>query len=273
MTNKLKSRSTLLEVITMLMIFLLIGTSAGCAGPTPTPAPTETPTATPLPTATSTPLPTATPTATVDIKATSQARATATWEARVAEVAAELEAVGYTADSGTLVYDSKDPLSMTVAQYNSFWPEWIVSTPLKDFIVHVDIQWDSTSGLAGCGILFRAEEDFERGAQYRFDLMRLSGAANWEIFYKKFNTRQADIVSFRFDNIIDYSPNSVNTVVLVVQGDLIQAYINGKKMREGHYAKLSEGGIAFMTWQESGETTCTFRNSWVWELNPPAASN
>lgn len=265
----------LLRSLTFLTIILLIVTSAGCAGPTPTPAPTETPTPTPLPTATATPLPTVTPTptATVDRQATVSARVTATRVAREAEVVVELEKVGLTADSGILIYDSKSPISMTLTSYNSYWPESVVTTALKDFVVHTEIQWDSTSGLAGCGIMFRAEEDLERGAQYFFDLMRLSGAPNWEIYYRKFNTWQNDIVSYRFDNAILDEPNSVNEVILLVQGDLIQGYINGKKLREGRYAKLSEGGIAFLAWQESGETTCTFRNTWVWELNPPSASN
>lgn len=273
MKKPLIRRRNVLRCLTLVTIILLIATTAGCAGPTPTPAPTETPT--PLPTATATPLPTVTPTptATVDRQATVSARVTATRIAREAEVVVELEKVGFKADSGTLVYDSKTPISMTLDSYNSYWPESVVTTALKDFVVHSDIQWDSTSGLAGCGIMLRAEDDLERGAQYLFDLMRLSGAPNWEIYYRKFNTWQNDIVSYRFDNAILDEPNSVNEVVLVVQGDLIQGYINGKKLREGRYAKLSEGGIAFLAWQESGETTCTFRNTWVWALNPPSASN
>jgi hypothetical protein len=189
----------------------------------------------------------------------------------LAKIAPDLETVGFTTDSGSLVYDYDIPMTMTVDQYMVYWPEPITDSALKDFVLHVDIRWDWTSGLAGCGIMFRAEDDLERGARYLFELMRLSGAPGWHMSYEKFNRIQANLVDYRPDAVIKDEPNSTNNIMLVVQADLLQVYINGKKMREVRYSKLSEGGIAFLTWQESGETTCAFRNTWVWELNPPTA--
>jgi hypothetical protein len=182
------------------------------------------------------------------------------------ELAPELEAVGYSTDSGSLIYDSTAPVAMTVTHYNVFWPEMIINDPIKDFILHVDVRWDSTSGLAGCGVIFRSEDNLERGAYYRIDLMRLQAAPMWGMYYINYNTLQRNLVSDRPDNILDDSPNSTNEIVLVVKGDVIQTYINEKKMKEAQYSKLTEGGIAFLTWQESGETTCVFKNTWLWEL-------
>jgi hypothetical protein len=186
--------------------------------------------------------------------------------ARLVELEPELEAVGFTIDSGSLVFDKDSAISMTVEDYDSFWPKSVYKTALKDFVLHVDVSWFSTSGLAGCGIIFRAEDDLARGAQYFFDLMRLSGAPNWGMYYRNFNTFQNEIVSPRFDGIIDDKQGAVNNIVLVGQGDLLQTYINGKKMREGRSSKISEGGIAYLTWQESGKSICSFKNTWIWEL-------
>lgn len=267
------ARAARLSGLTTLIICLLAATLVGCK-----PAPTATPTATLLPTNTSvptathtaTPTNTPTPTATPDRTATAMFRATSTMAARVAELATDLEAVGFTTDSGSLVYDSAAPVAMTVDRYNSYWPEPVYSAPLKNFILHVDVRWDSTSGLAGCGIMFRAEDDLVRGAHYAVELMRLQNAPAWGMFYYKFNRNQANLVSARSDTTIDDQPNAVNNVILVVQGDVLQTYINGKKMREARYSKIQEGGIAFYTWQESGETTCAFKNTWVWGLTAEA---
>ena len=266
------SRAALLRGLTVLTICLLALISAGCQ-PAPPPAtdtlvPTDPPTSTPEPTATATPTDTPTPTATPDRTATAAVLATEEMSARLEEISPELEAVGFTTESGSLIYDSIAPISMTVDSYNVFWPEPVIVDPIKDFILHVDIRWNSTSGLAGCGIIFRAEEDLERGAYYRMDVMRLQAAPVWGMYYIKFNTLQRNLISDRFDKILKDEPNSVNNVVLVVKSDVIQAYINEKKMTEARYSKLSEGGIAFLTWQESGETSCVFKNIWVWELLP-----
>lgn len=265
-------RAGIIHRLTWLTIFMLILTTFGCVSappPTPTIAPTVPPTITSQPTATATPQPTMTPTptATLNRTATAAVKATESMAAHLAELEPELAAVGFPIDSGKLVLKKDMAISMTVEGYDSYWPESVVKTALKDFVLHVDVSWDSTSGLAGCGIMFRAEEDLERGAQYIFDIMRLSGAPNWEMYYRKFNTLQNEIVPFRFDDIIDDKPGAVNSIVLVVQGDLLQAYINGKKMREGRNSKISEGGIAYLTWQESGKSTCSFKNTWVWELD------
>lgn len=257
--------------LTIIYMLILGSTSCGSA-PTPTPTPTAPPTSTPEPTAMVTPTvtETSTPTATPDRTATTAVRATETTAARLEELAPELEKVGYGTTSGKLIYDSNAPKTMMVTEYNVFWPQMVVSKPVKDFILHVDVRWDSTSGLAGCGIIFRAEEDLERGAYYRMDIMRLQAAPVWGMYYVNYNTIQRNLVSDRFDKIINDEPDSVNNVMLVVKADQIQPYINDKKMIMGSYSKLSEGGIAFLTWQESGFTSCVFKNIWIWELNPDA---
>lgn len=263
-------KNTHILPVIVISLLILLTTGCGLAPVQPTAASTlvPSPTSTPEPTATATPTETPTPTATPDRTATAVVRATATMAARLAELAPELELVGYTTDSGTLVYDKSVPMAMTVTHYSSYWPESVIDTSLKNFILHVDIRWDSTSGLAGCGIMFRSEEDLERGARYVFEIIRLSGLPGWGMAYEKFNQVQTNLVSKRPNDIIDDSPNSVNNIMLVVHGDLLQAYINGEKMREVRDSKISEGGIAFHTWQESGETTCVFKNTWVLELSP-----
>jgi len=51
-----------------------------------------------------------------------------------------------------------------------------------------------------------------------------------------------------------------------VEGTTFTAYVNGTRLGRAVDSKLSEGRIAFFAWQESGETTCTFDNTWIWDL-------
>jgi len=44
----------------------------------------------------------------------------------------------------------------------------------------------------------------------------------------------------------------------------LQVYANGDRLGAFTDKTLSEGIVAYMAWQESGQTTCTFTNSWLW---------
>ncbi len=277
MAHSQTHRSLTSPFIHSLLVSLLLLSVTSCvpalSQPTMTlPPPTATITQTPEPTATSTitPTETPTPTATPDWTATAAFRATESMETRLKLIAPSLELAGFTTDSGSLVYDNKKPISLAVESYNSYSPHWVTQQPLKDFILHVNITWDSTSGLAGCGILFRAEDDIERGARYRYDMLRLSGAPGYWMIYEKYNQIQNELIGYTPNQAINAKPESINTIILVAQGDLFQVYINGAKMREARSSKLSEGGIALLATQESGKTVCQFENIWIWELNPPA---
>lgn len=270
-TTKLRCRAWQIAAAVVFLALVQMACGLAAPQPTPTPAPTDTPaptaTETPLPTETATPTPTITPTrtATPNKTATAAVNATATAEAQTALVLPVLEELGFTDPPGKLAFYETAPITLKVDQYWSYHPVFVDDNVYGDFVMQSDVVWDSTSGLAGCGVIFRAEDDLHDGANYEFDLMRLDGAPVWYLGYNKFHTVQNDLGQ-DFSSQINDKPNSQNTVTLVMQGANMQFYINGKRVHYLDYNKLTEGRIAVISWQESGKTVCTFSNTWVWAL-------
>jgi hypothetical protein len=257
--------------IVFLLIILLLTqwacsfTTKATPEPTPTLAPTYTPTLTKTPTPTPTNTPTRTPTATPDRKATLGAKASATMDARMAQIAPKLEELGIAQNGGNLAWYGDKPITLSVTDYNSFVGDFIIDRPMADFVMHTGIVWDSSSGLAGCGINFRAEDDLTYGARYEFDMTRLMNAPAWGIYYVKFRRLQSNMGS-DFSSYINDGNDSLNTVDLIAQGGSFTLYINDEKIKTVENNKLKEGKIFVMAHQESGATICTFKDGWVWEL-------
>ena len=231
---------------------------------TETPLPTETPTATP----TETPLPTDTPTATPDRKATEQAAAQAELEAQTALVKAELEALELSTE-GQLGWVQAKPETIKLTEYGQrIYTDINKLESYKNFILKVDVTWTSKSGLAGCGIIFRATPPIEDGNQYILETLRLSGAPAWDIIYVKDNMGIANMMGeVKFNSAINLDQGATNTYFLVANGDSFSVYANGKRIGSTSYSsKQTEGAIAFVGFHESGETVCDFSNAWIWEL-------
>ena len=223
---------------------------------TPVP-PTATPTAVP---------PTATPSPTPNRTATAQARATQTAAPVIAKIDAELQKYSLSTQEGHLGW-VHDPVTMRLdtymeAQWQVDYPDLVVS----DFVVHSDITWDSTTGLAGCGLLLRSGEDFTKGKQYQFALMRLAGKPLWDIEYYRYGEFQYNLTGLRDAPGVNFESGSTNRVTIVAQGNKMTVYVNGEKLGAATDNKIAEGAVAFLAWQESGETTCAFTNSWMWIL-------
>lgn len=266
-----RRQNPFIQFRSLAMIVLVAGLIlAGCTSPAAAPTPVP-PTATLAPSSTPTSLPTNTPTstATPDQTATLVAYATAQIEEKLSQIAPELEKLGYAVDSGRLIYFKTSAVDVTADSYMEDVPKLIVEDPVKDFILQADIGWNSTSGLAGCGLILRAEADLERGAQYQYYMLRLSGSPAWDVAYYRYGTYQYSLLTdMQFTAAIDERQDAVNTITLVVKGDTIESTINTTKSMDAVDKKLTEGQIALLAWQESGKTTCTFSNVWVWELNP-----
>jgi hypothetical protein len=266
-----KINASLWTLVNIVMIAFLV---AGCAVPTPTPPPpTATlppPSPTPTSTITPTPPPTATPlpTPTLDYQATLAANKTATAEAEMAAVQKDADKFGITLDPGKLVWKDSDTTLLNIEHYSSYRFAPAVDTPVKDFVIHTLVQWDSTSGLAGCGILFRTDEDLNQGAHYDFLLTRLQGSPHWVLNYFKFQKVQTNISGVPvYAKEINDALNSTNELMVVAKGSDLTVYINGKKMGNYKNDKLTEGLVGFSVWQESGTTNCEFSNNWLYVLD------
>ena len=263
-----------LSVVLGLLLSACTGVQAAepsAAPPTSPPAtlpPTATATFTPVPpTATPTAIPpTATPSPKPNLTATAAARATETAAPILAMIDGELQKYDLSTQEGQVGW-VHDPLTMKLDTYMEAhtdvdYPDLVVS----DFVVHSDITWDSTTGLAGCGLLLRSGEDFSKGQQYQFALMRLAGKPLWDIEYYRYGQFQYNITGLRDAPGVNFESGSTNKVTIVVQGNKMTVYANGDKLGAGTDNKLTDGIVSFLAWQESGETTCTFTNSWLWVL-------
>ena len=243
--------------------------ATAAAKPTSTPEPTKTP----LPTSTPTPKPTVTPaptpTATPDLQATAAAREAEMMAEQLAGIKSEIEEIGYSTDTGELGWLQVESVDIVVedymvTQYDPFGNHLVAN----DFILKTEITWESTSGLAGCGLIFRSERNFKQGAQYELAFLRLSGLPVWFLMYADDGEYVKDVTGTLTAGAIDQEQGSTNSYILVAEEGKFTLYIND--LRIGSYYDYAnsrlEGEFAFTGWQESGETSCEFSNSWVWLL-------
>ena len=254
----------------VLLVPILVIACAGLPGLNPTatatPQPTNTaePTFTPLPTDTATPLPTSTP----DAAATKAAKATHTAEAALAELDKYLGAdSGIPYQDGHLLWqqDEKYALNLTGPD-NGFLA--IEDIEAGDFIFKADVTWEAT-GLLICGSVFRSEPDIEKGKQYMFSYLRLSGLPAWSIDVNRYGRYQSSISDFRTSGAVDLGNGTTNRFIIVAQDNQFTVYIN--RTREGRFfdnsSQLSKGAFGFFGAQDSGKGTCEFKNAWVWSLD------
>lgn len=242
---------------------------------TPTLAPTSTavPTNTPLPMATDTPLPTVTTTRTQTPVPKPTVDRTATVEAENQEINSifgpVLDDYGVNVADGHLAWYDFDPTTLEVTGYMERDDKWLDDAGiLTDFVIETKITWNTTGGLALCGITFHAEEDLENGLQNQFFIQRLQFSPTWAI-YNRNNGRLQYFLSGNWIPTRDLHDknDSSNVVALVVKGSEITVFINGDKQRKLEDKKLKEGLVALSTLQESGHTTCKFENTWIWVID------
>lgn len=260
MTNQHKP--TLPFVI--IILALILGACQSAPAPTATALPptaeaTQTPT--PEPTATITPTSTATP----DFAATAVQRITNTAAPIVANVEETLKKYEIDGSGGSLHWFSKEEHGIPVTEYNMIIYETIKEAgAVGDFVLKADILWNSTSGLAGCGLVYRSEDESDFSGKYFLQLIRIMNAPAWRIdFYDK-ATHQKALTNYMYDNIINDEQDSTNEVILIAKGGEYTVIINGKKMLPVKESSVLKGYIGFIAHQESGTTLCQFSDMWLW---------
>ena len=70
-----------------------------------------------------------------------------------------------------------------------------------------------------------------------------------------------------FNSAIDQADGATNKIVLIVRQGLVGVYANGTRLSNVIINSRSEGRIGYFVWQESGVTTCTYSNNWIFGLN------
>ena len=181
---------------------------------TATPLPTNTPepTFTPLPSYTPTPPPTATP----DAAATKAAKATETAGAVLADLDKYLGAdSGISYKDGHLIWQQNEQFSLNLTGPDDGFLA-IKDIEAGDFIFKAEVTWEAT-GLLVCGGVFRSEPDVEKGKQYMFSYLRLSGLPAWSIDINQYGRYKNSISDFRTSGAVDLGNGSTNRFVVVAQ--------------------------------------------------------
>ena len=259
-------------VFSVCLTFALLLSSCGFAAPQPTVTPlppTATPTLLPSPTATlaptNTPLPTAT--STPDAKATKAAIATAAADDAIKTIEGVFKKYNLSIDEGKFGETIDERIELSASTYGENRFNMLADITYTDFAFYTEITWKSTSGLAGCGLAFRSEDVKLRKDFYTFNTMRLSGAPAWDVEWAvngKFKTNATGKI--KYNNNINAQNGDSNAYLMVVRGKNITVYANGEKLGQAEITQRLDGGtLMALLWQESGETSCTFENSWVWK--------
>jgi hypothetical protein len=207
-------------------------------------------------------------TPTQDLTATAAVEATATAEVILGEIDAELQKVNLSTAEGSLGWMGTESLEMWSDSWKTILYEPLAGEQqFSNFVLHADITWDSTSGLAGCGLLLRSGPNLEKSKQYQFFAWRFSGLPAWNVELWEYGTWQATVTGdMKFSSAINLESNSTNRFLLVVKDTLLTVYVNDTRLSNVIVSAMSTGRIGAIIWQESGETSCIFDNVWVWEL-------
>ena len=213
----------------------------------PTPLPTPTPTDTPI------------PTPTPYLAATQMAE-------RTTNVIAQMVKFDLSTDTGHLGWYQTEPVAIRLNGFGNEYEPFAENVDVSDFALYTEVTW-KTDSWPICGLWFRSDKTYKQGEQYRFYFLRISGLPAWDIEYWK-NDKWITTVTdkIRYSDTLDLDDGATNKFLLVAEENKFTVYINGHK--EGNYfdwsERLSSGRFAFTANQDSGDTTCTFANTWLW---------
>lgn len=209
---------------------------------------------------------------TEDAKATAESAkniaATKKAEEHLAVINEVLLQVGHSTSTGRLAWEQSDPDTINLAVGNpGIIAEFGGDTHYANFVIHFNITWESSSSEAGCDLWFRSEQNHIHGKKYTFRTARYSGQSAWDVeLWHEIQRHSIATGSFQFTSDINFDNGAVNNYILVAEGNLLTVYINGKRVSSVTVDARSEGRFSLFVWQKDGETTCTFADTWVWNL-------
>jgi hypothetical protein len=168
--------------------------------------------------------------------------------------------------SGYLAWVQDEPISISLTGPGGQYVTFAESVNAADFVIYGEITWD-TNAWPDCGLYFRADEKYTHGDYYWLRFLRFSGLPAFDIEYYRDGEFVTNVTqNVRFSDYLDISDGATNSVALSSVGNEFNVFING--YNEGRYydysSYLSQGYFAFLAYQDSGDTICTFDNSWIW---------
>ncbi|MFZ0545420.1 MAG: hypothetical protein WAM60_08275 [Candidatus Promineifilaceae bacterium] len=183
----------------------------------------------------------------------------------------ELQSYGIDTSQGRLAW-MQPPLTLFVEGYLQYDFDVEFVTVAHNFVVASDITWNTQFGSTGCGYVVRSDADEEAGNRYFIVATRggngrvLSGVQlNGNLVLDD----SVDIYANGIDPAFEWQNDTTNRLVVIGRENTFSIYTNGTFLGDftPESASFERGFVAFVALNESGTTTCTFTNGYLWLIN------
>lgn len=126
------------------------------------------------------------------------------------------------------------PVTVDVSGYlQSDFENQFFGTVAQDFVMSSEITWNTTTGLSGCGFVFRSDADEEAPSQY---LALISRGGNGRVVYQRMFDGEVktgiDMYASDKDPFFEWRNDTTNRLTLVARGDTFSFYTNGNLIDE-----------------------------------------
>jgi hypothetical protein len=206
-----------------------------------------------------TPAPTVTPLPSV----TPDSAATAAVEATLAPIRGYLSGYGIDPGQGRLGW-AHAPVTIELQSYGA--QDYATDFPnivTRNFVVQADVTWETRTGLAGCGFIFRADQE------QNFYGMGIARGATGVSVFDRFLEGRSVRGSFEVADAptTNWRNGETNRLAIVAQENAFSLFVNGQFTHQRVDNSLQAGIVAFAALSESGLSICTFNNGWLWILD------
>jgi hypothetical protein len=166
--------------------------------------------------------------ATQTFQAGLSAEAQAATAAAAAPILAELPKYGVDPAEGRLGW-IHPPVSLEVQGFEQFdYINHFIATVATDFVVSVDITWNTQGGLAGCGVVLRSDGNEDALSQY---LAIATRSGNGRVIFSSMDQGEVknavDLYAFGLDPLFEWRNDTTNRLTVVARGKTFTVYTNG----------------------------------------------
>lgn len=187
----------------------------------------------------------------------------------VAPFLAELSLYGVDPNQGRIAW-IHPPVTIQASGYMSYtYANKNIADVARDFVLASDITWNTRFGTAGCGYVLRSDGNQEGDYDQYIALIIRGGSG--ELFFtimqdgEVLRNEITDININQRDRSFQWQNDTTNRFVVVARGNTFSFYSNGTHVGDVTPSVAYEQGfVAFVGLNESGTTTCTYNNSFLW---------
>jgi hypothetical protein len=183
------------------------------------------------------------------------------------EIEGKLDEVGEPMGSGSVVWMNPAPLEIDSSKPDFLSYQIIDGVEVADFAYHANITWETKQkvGIVYCVVMFRIEGDLDTESWYMMRMGRISGAGH--VLFDIMSGWTIVGESGVFSGYIHDANGADNELILVAKANQFTVYVNGKQATVWWNTKVERGGFGLGTAQDTGSSTCTFSNNWIWSWN------